>query len=147
MLKWRKSRDVSFLRRNWPIQGKFFCGCFVDFECSVGPLNYGISLIQEAIELHNRRGETTIVEPRQGSWDTRDLQFLKGVTINNWVILNTARVDDRQLQQFVNGLCKSAHFNGVKMSKSQSILHTRGSADIESKVKSKSEFTFTLLSR
>jgi len=84
---------------------------------------------------YTSRGKASTAEPRQGSWDTRDLQFLKGATVNNWVILNTARCDDRQLQQFADGLCKSAHFNGVKMSKPQKIFHTRGNADLETKLR------------
>ena len=89
---------------------------------------------------YSSRGKASTVEPRQGSWDTRDHQFLKGATINNWVILNTARCDDRQIQQFADGLCKSAHFNGVKMTKPQKIFHTRGNADLETKVKYKPNF-------
>ena len=94
---------------------------------------------------YSSRGKASTVEPRQGSWDTRDHQFLKGATINNWVILNTARCDDRQIQQFADGLCKSAHFNGVKMTKPQKIFHTRGNADLETKVKYTLNFNVYIL--
>jgi len=86
--------------------------------------------------VYKAKGRDTTVAPRQGSWDTRDCGFFKGMELKSWVILNNgARLDDRQLQQFADGLCKSGHFNGMKISQPAKIMHIRGQNELDLKLK------------
>lgn len=96
--------------------------------------------------VYKAKGRDTTVAPRQGSWDTRDCGFFKGMELKSWVILNNgARLDDRQLQQFADGLCKSGHFNGMKISQPAKIMHIRGQNELDLKVRIKKMFPFSIL--
>lgn len=87
--------------------------------------------------VYKAKGRDTTLAPRQGSWDTRDCGFFKGMELKSWVILNNgARLDNRQLTQFADGLCKAAQFNGMKISRPDHIFdNVRGQNELDLKLK------------
>ena len=84
---------------------------------------------------HPYKGNVSSVVPRQGAWDKRDKAFWKAMEIKNWVILNNgARLDQRKLEEFANGMCKAGYYQGMKIAAPSQIFNIRNQQDLDNKV-------------
>ena len=62
--------------------------------------------------------------------------------IKNWVILNNgARLDQRKLEEFANGMCKAGYYQGMKIAAPSQIFNIRNQQDLDNKVSFLSIFT------
>lgn len=76
-------------------------------------------------------GNKKTVKAYQGAWDARREKFFDAKSFPKWVVIAyQARMDQRQVNDFANGLCKAASFEGMRANPPDRVLIAQNENDL-----------------